>query len=103
DPVVEILFYGGDVLLKDLFFSGHTANLILVGLVVDVPWLKRALFFFALVVGILVVLQHVHYSIDVVAAPFFAYAAYKICIFLGDKWLKSDIISKNKPARVPFV
>lgn len=29
-------------------------------------------------VGACVLLQHVHYTIDVVAAPFFTYAAYRI-------------------------
>jgi hypothetical protein len=31
-------------------------------------------------VGLCVVLQHVHYTVDVVAAPFFAYGAYSIVL-----------------------
>ncbi len=32
----------------------------------------------AIIVGVSIVLQHVHYVIDVFAAPFFTYVCYKV-------------------------
>jgi len=33
-----------------------------------------------ILVGLAVIFQHVHYTVDVVAAPFFSYASYKIVL-----------------------
>jgi hypothetical protein len=87
DPVIEKLFYGNKVLLKDLFFSGHTANLILIGLILNHKIYSKAVFLCAAIVGILLMVQHVHYSIDVFAAPFFAILAYKMAVKVGDSTL----------------
>lgn len=91
DPVIENLFYGGKVLLKDLFFSGHTANLVVIGLLLKNTRYQRLLFICAAIVGILLMVQHVHYSIDVFAAPFFAIFAYKMAVKAGDKTLLSQV------------
>ncbi len=84
DPFLELTFYGGQVLLKDLFFSGHTANIILVGLLSEHVMMKRIIIFIGFVVGSMLVMQHVHYSIDVLAAPIFAIVTYKLSIQLGN-------------------
>ncbi|MCZ2100345.1 MAG: sphingomyelin synthase family protein [Chitinophagales bacterium] len=84
DPILELTFYGGQVLLKDLFFSGHTANIILVGLLSENIWMKRSIVLLGFIVGFMLVLQHVHYSIDVLAAPIFAIITYKLSIKLGN-------------------
>ena len=70
---LENLFYGGQVLQKDLFFSGHTANIVLIGLLTDDLRMRKLLFSIACIVGFLLMWQRVHYSFDVFAAPFFAY------------------------------
>ena len=90
DPVIERLFYGGQVLLKDLFFSGHTANILLIGMLVDVLWLKRAIIICGIFVAMLLLIQHVHYSIDIIAAPFFAMIAYKSSINMGNYLLSKS-------------
>lgn len=90
DPVIETLFYGGHVLLKDLFFSGHTANLILIGLIVEQRQIKNLLFISSFLVGSMVMIQHVHYSIDVLAAPFFSFVTYRISIWLGNGVIIKD-------------
>jgi hypothetical protein len=87
DPIIEKLFYGGQVLEKDLFFSGHTANLVLIGLLLGDKRRKRIFFFIACIVGLLLMWQRVHYSFDVFAAPFFAYLAYRLSVYAGDKTL----------------
>ena len=77
DPVVQFLG-SGQVLTRDLFFSGHTATLFLLFLIADKKFLKVLLFSSTLVIGVAVILQHVHYTVDVLTAPFFAYTAYRI-------------------------
>lgn len=77
DPFVQ--FFGtGKTLTKDLFFSGHTATLFLFFLVVKKKIIKSVFLIFTVFIGISVLLQHVHYTIDVAAAPFFAYSSFRI-------------------------
>lgn len=79
DPFVE--FFGtGQTLTKDLFFSGHTATLFILFLVSEKKMIKTVFLISTIVVAISVILQHVHYSIDVFAAVFFAYACYKLLL-----------------------
>lgn len=76
DPFVEIFTTGGTATLtRDLFFSGHTATLCLIGFVTPGRRYQWAFFALAVIVGISVIAQHVHYSIDVVVAPLAAFAA----------------------------
>ena len=77
DPLVEY-FGTGQLLTKDLFFSGHTATIFLFYLVSEKKLLKIVFLISTIIVGISVLLQHVHYAIDVVAAPFFALGAYRL-------------------------
>ena len=77
DPFVQF-FAKGDILTKDLFFSGHTGTLFLLFLLADNKSLKTIFLILTLMVGTAVLLQHVHYSIDVFVAPFIAYGSYKI-------------------------
>jgi hypothetical protein len=77
DPFVQ-LFGKGDVLTKDLFFSGHTGTLFLLFLLAENKTLKILFLISTIMVGSAVLLQHVHYSIDVFVAPFVAYCSYRI-------------------------
>ena len=78
DPVTARLFQTAEaaVITKDLFFSGHTATVTLLALAARGRWLRRALGLMAVAVGVLVLVQRVHYSYDVLAAPLFAWLAY---------------------------
>ena len=82
DPFVELIASGGQVFTKDLFFSGHTSTAALFALVALHPLRKRVLYAGTVLVGLLVLLQAVHYSVDVFAAPFFALGAWR----LGKSW-----------------
>jgi len=84
DPFVQ-LFGKGEILTKDLFFSGHTATLFLLFLLTKNKILKIIFLVSTVTVGIAVLLQHVHYSIDVFVAPFVAYSAFKIITNLHSK------------------
>ena len=77
DPFVE-MFGSGETLTKDLFFSGHTATLFLLFLVAESKLLKYIFMASAVIVGAAIILQHVHYVIDVFAAPFFTYVCYSV-------------------------
>ena len=61
---------------KDLFFSGHTSTLVLLFLIAKNRYLKIFILVLCGVVPILLLLQHIHYSIDIIAAPTFALATY---------------------------
>jgi hypothetical protein len=77
DPFTATLFHAGEAAItKDLFFSGHTATVAILALAVRGRWLRPALALVALLIGILVLVQRVHYTYDVVAAPLFAWFAY---------------------------
>lgn len=76
DPLVELFGSGGTTLSRDLFFSGHTSTLFLLALVIPNRKLSAVFLLCTATVGCAVLVQHVHYSIDVLAAPFFTYACF---------------------------
>jgi len=84
DPFVQF-FGNGEILTKDLFFSGHTATLFLLFLISDKKLLKFIFLISTILVGAAVLLQHVHYTIDVLAAPFFTYSSYRIVKIINDR------------------
>lgn len=62
-----------------LFFSGHTGLPFLMALIFwQMPRIRYALLALAAIDGVAVLLAHIHYSIDVFAAPFMAYGIYHI-------------------------
>lgn len=62
-----------------LFFSGHTGLTFLMALIFWEHFNIRAVFFaLSFVFGVAVLLAHIHYSIDVFAAPFMAYGIFAI-------------------------
>jgi membrane-associated phospholipid phosphatase len=77
DPFVQ-LFGTGQVLTKDLFFSGHTATLFMLFLVIDKKPYKQIFLILTVIVAASVIIQHVHYFIDVFAAPFFTCGSYLV-------------------------
>jgi hypothetical protein len=86
DPLVEIIGGTGKTLTKDLFFSGHTATLFILYLVVEKKgFLKNFLLASTLIIASLVLLQHIHYSIDVFTAFFISYTCFKIVTQINNK------------------
>lgn len=80
DPF-SVFFYGDTFITRDLFFSGHTATLCLLGMCLENKWEKRIFFAGAAILGLLLLIQHVHYTMDVLAAPVFTYLFW----FMGRK------------------
>lgn len=93
DPFVQ--FFGtGQILTKDLFFSGHTATIFLFYLVSEKKIFKTFFLIATILIGASVLLQHVHYSIDVASAPIFAYVGYRLVYLMQTKKMKISLIEK---------
>jgi membrane-associated phospholipid phosphatase len=84
DPLTSLTYGGSGVFItKDLFFSGHTSNLFMFYLCLQKKRDKQFALFTSLLVGLLVLVQHVHYSIDVIGAIVFTYFLVKYSKHLG--------------------
>ncbi|MBL1215436.1 MAG: hypothetical protein HND52_18865 [Ignavibacteriae bacterium] len=92
DPLVQ-LFGTGEILMRDLFFSGHTSTMFLLSLTAPLKKIKYIFIVLTVLVGLAVLIQHAHYTVDVLAAPFFAYTSYRIIIILNKKF---NLISLEK-------
>ena len=72
DPISNH-FYGPKFITKDLFFSGHTAAMFLMFLCLKKRTDKVIALLATIIIGIAVLIQHVHYTVDVVMAPVITY------------------------------
>lgn len=81
DPLTNA-FYGKTYITKDLFYSGHTSTIFLIFMCLRRKWDRLFIFAGTLVVGVGLLIQHVHYTIDVLGAFVFTYPLYRI-----GKWL----------------
>lgn len=79
DPITD-MFYGESFVSKDLFYSGHTATQFLFFLILQRRSDKMLALSTSILMGILVLIQHVHYTIDVIFAPPFTYLCYIIAM-----------------------
>jgi hypothetical protein len=77
DPVGNF-FYGEKYVTKDLFFSGHTSTVFLMYLCLPGRKDKRIALAVTITVAFLLLVQHVHYTWDVLGAFLFAWIAYQV-------------------------
>ena len=82
DPLVHQVVGTGEVLTRDLFFSGHTATLALLALLAPGRRSRRFFVGCTVLVAVCVLWQHVHYTVDVLVAPFFAFASRELVFAL---------------------
>jgi hypothetical protein len=80
DPLTGV-FYGNVLITKDLFFSGHTATLCLIALCLEKRNDKIIACAATVSVAFLLLVQHIHYSIDVAAAPIIVYVLYRLTVY----------------------
>jgi hypothetical protein len=77
DPLVN-RFYGSKYVTKDLFFSGHTSTVFLMYLCLTSRTDRILALIATVLVGTLLLIQHVHYTLDVLAAPFFTWLIWRV-------------------------
>ena len=76
DPITKI-FYGGKIITRDLFFSGHTSTMFLIFLILQKRNDKIIALGVTLFIVISLLIQHVHYTADVIAAFPITWAIWK--------------------------
>ncbi len=90
-------FFGAFSFGADLFFSGHTGLPFLMALVFwETKWLRWLFIALAGFFGVIVLMGHLHYSIDVLSAFFITYSIFHI----AEKLFKKDrafFVSKPVP------
>jgi membrane-associated phospholipid phosphatase len=77
DPISNF-FYGEKFVTKDLFFSGHTSTVFLVCLCLPGKMDRRLALMATAAVAYLLLVQHVHYTMDVLGAFIFGWLAFWI-------------------------
>ncbi len=77
DPLTNF-FYGKQYITKDLFFSGHTSSVFIVFLGLEKKSDKIFTLISVICLAILLLIQHVHYTIDILAAPVASYLCYRL-------------------------
>jgi hypothetical protein len=81
DPLTGV-FYGEASITKDLFFSGHISTMMMVYFCLEKKSDKTIALLSTIAVAVLLLVQHIHYTIDVVTAPIVVYAFYTLTIHL---------------------
>lgn len=86
DPLTGV-FYGQHFITKDLFFSGHIATMTLIFLCLGRRNDRIIGFIATLAVAFLLLVQHIHYTIDIIASPGITYISYRLTRRFLDKEL----------------
>ena len=79
-PLHDVIAYSNYTISRDLFFSGHTATLVIMLCALKNRWLFIYAFIMTLVIIALLLIGHQHYLLDIVCAPFFAIISWPINI-----------------------
>lgn len=87
DPVVFILGTGQKI-IKDLFYSGHTSTAFMLFQIARNRILKSYFLIATITVGISVILQKAHYTIDVYAGLIYSFSSYQIIKMIRRKYSK---------------
>jgi PAP2 superfamily C-terminal len=95
DPITN-LFYGAHYITHDLFFSGHTTTVFLVFLCLKRKSDRIYALLASIALGILLLVQHVHYTVDVLAAPLFTYIVYRLALLFTKRENQGIISNRNQ-------
>ncbi len=86
EPFVQLFTSDGKIISKDLFFSGHMSTILSLFFASHRQYIRAFLLLCSLMIGSMVLLQHVHYTIDVIFAVPATWVVYFFCKrYLGGK------------------
>jgi hypothetical protein len=83
DPFLKVTFYNGRPNLKDLFFSGHVATLLIIAFFIHPRKMRTGVFTAAIITAALLIQQRAHYIIDVLAALPAAWISVKLSSYIA--------------------
>ena len=95
DPITN-QFYGAHYITHDLFFSGHTTTVFLIFLCLKKKTDRMYALLASIILGILLLIQHVHYTVDVLAAPVFTYAVFRLALLFTKSEKDAFISDKHR-------
>jgi hypothetical protein len=79
EPFVQLFTSGNRIISKDLFFSGHMSTILSLYFSSHRKYVRHYLLLCSIMIGSMVLVQHVHYTIDVLVAIPATYAVYYFC------------------------
>jgi membrane-associated phospholipid phosphatase len=88
DPFIEKLGIYQTFVKRDLFFSGHFASVFIPYLLLRKTRFHWVFLTSSIVIGILVMIQHIHYSYDVIGGVVFTYLAVVAAQKVVDRFIK---------------
>ena len=78
DPILSSSTYAGISITKDLFFSGHMVTIFCSYFAMPNKYLKFFFLIASMVLALLLIIQHVHYTIDLLGAYIAVFLIYKV-------------------------
>ena len=82
EPFVQLFTPGGTIISKDLFFSGHVSTILAFYLALPKGTARQYLLLCTGFVSIGVLLQHVHYTVDVLAAFLGTFLSFRVGVWV---------------------
>ena len=80
DVIQRLLLVDIEPFMNDLFFSGHVSACVMRGLTMtENSWV---FYYSAFIIGVLMMFSKIHYTIDMLVAPYVAYGSYHMARFL---------------------
>lgn len=88
DPILSSSTYNGITITKDLFFSGHMVSVLCCYFTMPNRTLRHLYLVACILIGVLLLIQHIHYTIDILGAIIVVYLLYRI--YFRKLWLNSQ-------------
>lgn len=94
DPIVNKLVLHSQFLTKDLFFSGHLASVFIFYVISKNKAWKNFFLISTTIMATFILIQHIHYTIDILGAIIFTYLSVELAkIFVKKIVIYSRVIS----------
>jgi hypothetical protein len=87
DPILANTTYNDIVIRKDLFFSGHMVAVLCSYFTVPNKTIKNIFLVTSILTGFLLLIQHIHYTVDILGAIVIVYLLYRV--YFRKQWQNS--------------